>query len=63
MVAGRRERFDVGTSLGNLGHDPAKFFSHAESTNALVRSVLFVLFGCFVGWLLVFVDFAELVSW
>lgn len=33
-------RWDVGTSLGNLGHDPDEFFSDAERTHELFRRVL-----------------------
>ena len=34
-MAGRHERFDVGTTLGNLGGDPPAFFASAAKTNAL----------------------------
>ena len=34
-MAGRHERFDVGTTLGNLGGDPEAFFASATKTNAL----------------------------
>lgn len=35
--ADKRPRIDIGTSLGNLGSNPEKFFKHAKSTHLLFK--------------------------
>jgi len=37
----KRPRIDIGTSLGNLGSNPERFFKHAESTHLLFRFLFY----------------------
>ncbi len=39
MTADQRNRIDIGTSLGNRGHDKERFLAHAAATHDLYRSL------------------------